>query len=143
MSSGRFRVVRLVLGCLCLVALVTAAATRLAPSAWAEDAYPPKNPLAGDEQAIEKGARLYFKWCVACHGKHADGVSRFGNYAADLRKFWRGYCDFVVIVLNGRPKKQMPPWGGVLDEDQISEIGAYLETLALEGAVWEDRCKLL
>lgn len=101
-----------------------------------DDAYPKKNPLAGDPEAIEEGARLYFKWCVACHGKHADGVSRFGDYAADLRKFWRGYPEFVRITLNGRTDRQMPPWGGVLDEDEISQIGAYLETLQLEGAQW-------
>jgi len=102
-----------------------------------DDAYPKKNPLAGDEEAIQKGLKLYFKWCVACHGAHADGVSRFGDYGADLRKFWRGYPDFVRIVLNGVTDRQMPPWGGVLDEDEISQIGAYLETLQLEGARWE------
>ena len=101
------------------------------------DGYPNKNPLAGNEEAIQSGAKLYFKWCVACHGKHADGVSRFGDYAADLRKFWRGYPEYVRIVLNGRTDKQMPPWGGVLDEDEIAQIGAFLETLQLEGARWE------
>ena len=101
-----------------------------------DDAYPKANPLAGDEESIQKGLELYFKWCVACHGKHADGVSRFGDYGADLRKFWRGYPEFVRIVLNGVTERQMPPWGGVLDEDEIAQIGAYLETLQLEGAVW-------
>ena len=102
-----------------------------------DDAYPKKNPMAGDQEAVKIGQKLYFKWCVACHGRYADGVSRFGDYGADLRKFWRGYPEFVRIVLNGRTDKQMPPWGGVLDEDEISQIGAYLETLQLEGARWE------
>ena len=91
----------------------------------AEDAYPRSNPLAGNQAAIENGARLYFKWCVACHGNAADGEgTRFGGswgYGANLTKFWRGYCDFVVIVLNGRTDKMMPPWGGVLEEEE-SEI---------------------
>lgn len=118
-------------------ALALALAGPTATQAIAEDnAYPKKNPLAGDQAAIEEGARLYFKWCVACHGKHADGVSRFGDYAADLRKFWRGYPEFVRIVLVGITDRQMPPWGGVLDEDEIAQIGAYLETLQLEGAQW-------
>jgi|TARA_B100001964_G_C14148130_1_gene560715 mono/diheme cytochrome c family protein len=102
----------------------------------AEDAYPKANPFAGQEEHIQEGARLYFKWCVQCHGRHADGVSRFGDYAADLRKFWRGYPEFVRITLEGRVKKRMPPWGGVLDEDEIAQIGTYLETLALPGAKW-------
>lgn len=121
-----------------LTALTLAVAGLTSTLAAAEDdAYPNKNPLAGDEESIQKGLKLYFKWCVACHGKHADGVSRFGDYGADLRKFWRGYPEYVRIVLNGRTDKQMPPWGGVLDEDEISQIGAYLESLALEGARWE------
>ncbi len=32
----------------------------------------------------------------------------------------------------------MPAWGGVLDEKTIFQIGAYLETLALQGANWKE-----
>lgn len=96
------------------------------------------NPLSGDPEAIEEGHRLYVKWCQQCHGVNADGVSeRWGSYAADLRTFWRGYYEFVGIVLQGRPEKQMPPWQGVLDADQISQIGAWLETKAMDGANWQ------
>jgi mono/diheme cytochrome c family protein len=95
------------------------------------------NPMSGKPEAIEAGKKLYYKWCTACHGPKADGVSRFGSYAADLRQFWRGYKEFVVIVKNGRPEKQMPPWKEVLDETQIAQIGAFLETLTVEGAVWK------
>lgn len=106
--------------------------------AGASSAYPDVNPLSGDTDAIHEGGKLYSKWCRQCHGRKADGVSqRFGKYSGDLRKFWRGYPEFVVIVLNGRPKKKMPPWGGVLDEDEIAQIAAYLETLAIEGANWK------
>ena len=95
------------------------------------------NPLSGNPEAIELGQRLYFTWCVQCHGPKANGESRFGKYAGNLTIFWRGYPEFVKIVLNGRPKKMMPPWKEVLDEDSISKIGAYLETLAQEGANWQ------
>lgn len=95
------------------------------------------NPLSGDPDAIETGKQLYFTWCVQCHGHKANGESRFGKYAGDLTRFWRGYPQFVVIVTNGRPKKMMPPWKEVLDEENISKIGAYLETLAVEGANWK------
>lgn len=95
------------------------------------------NPLSGDPEAIELGQKLYFTWCVQCHGHKANGESRFGEYAGNLTIFWRGYPEFVQIVKNGRVKKMMPPWKEVLDEDAISKIGAYLETLALEGANWK------
>lgn len=95
------------------------------------------NPLTGDAEAIDLGRRLYFTWCVQCHGAKANGESRFGKYAGDLTKFWRGYKEFVTIVKVGRVDKMMPPWKDVLDDDNINKVGAYLETLAVEGANWK------
>ena len=95
------------------------------------------NPVSGDAEAIKKGRKLYNTFCNQCHGPKADGVApRFGDYAADLRVFSKGYYEFVGIVVEGIVDKQMPPWGEYFDGDQISAIGAYLETLAIEGARW-------
>lgn len=95
------------------------------------------NPFSGDPKAIESGRELYFTWCVQCHGVKADGVSpRWGKYGKDLRKFWKGYSQFVLITIQGVKGKQMPPWGEHLSGNQISHIGAFLETLAMEGANW-------
>jgi mono/diheme cytochrome c family protein len=95
------------------------------------------NPASGNEEAIAAGRKLYGMWCVQCHGPKADGVSRFGKYAGDLRAYWRGFGEFVTIVKNGRPDRQMPPWKEVLDDAKIAQLGAYLETLAIEGANWK------
>jgi polar amino acid transport system substrate-binding protein len=95
------------------------------------------NPASGKAEAIEAGHKLYFMWCVQCHGPKADGVARFGKYAGDLRAFWRGYGEFVTTVKNGRPERQMPPWKEVLNDTQIAQLAAYLETLAVEGANWK------
>jgi len=96
------------------------------------------NPLSGDPEAIDLGKQLYFSWCVQCHGPKANGDSpRFGKYAGNLTKFWRGYPEFVNTVKNGRPGKQMPPWKEFMDDDTIAKLGAYLETLAVEGANWQ------
>lgn len=95
------------------------------------------NPLSGDEEAIAAGRKTYNTFCAQCHGVEADGIApRFGKYSADLRKFSKGFYEFAGIVVAGVPEKQMPPWGDYLDGEQISEIGAYLETLAIEGANW-------
>lgn len=95
------------------------------------------NPMTGDEVAIKKGRKLFNTFCAQCHGPKANGISpRFGDYASDLRRFDKGYYNFVGIVVEGIVDKQMPPWGEYFDGDQISAIGAYLETLAIEGAVW-------
>jgi quinohemoprotein ethanol dehydrogenase len=99
---------------------------------------PSSNPLSGDSGAIEAGRKLYGTWCSQCHGGKADGVSRFGKYAADLRKFNQGFTEFARVVVEGRTERRMPPWDGVLDGEQVSQVGAYLETLAIEGANWKD-----
>jgi cytochrome c5 len=95
------------------------------------------NPYSGDPAAILEGNKLYFKWCAACHGEKADGVSRFGAYAGNLTKFWRGYAEFIAIAIKGRTENMMPPWGGILDGMQLSKIGAFLETKAVKGANWK------
>lgn len=95
------------------------------------------NPLSGDEEAIASGRKIYNTFCAQCHGAEADGIApRFGKYSADLRKFNKGFYQFAGIVVEGIKGKQMPPWGEVFDGEQISAIGAYLETLAIDGAKW-------
>ena len=104
-----------------------------------EDPVPSSNPYSNQCEAVMQGGKLYFTWCVQCHGVEADGRSpRWGGYAKDLRRFWAGYSQFIAITIAGRPKLKMPPWAGVLNPEQISYIGAYLETLALDGANWKD-----
>ena len=110
---------------------------KIVQSSPAADKAASSNPLSGDAEAIGEGHGLFVKFCAPCHGRHADGESRFGKYAADLRKVSLGYREFVVAVKNGRTGKQMPPWKEYLTEQQISQIGAYLETLAIEGASWK------
>ena len=96
------------------------------------------NPLSGDDQAIQEGKTLYRAVCVVCHGMRANGRGRGIAGASNLRKFKRGYTLYVDIVKKG--KKKMPPYGGgrVLSDSEIDQIGAYLETLAVRGAVWLD-----
>lgn len=100
---------------------------------------PSANPLSGNAEAIDVGTRLYFTWCVQCHGQKANGESRFGAYAGNLTVFWRGYKEFIKIVQNGRTGTlgMMPAWKDYMDEETIAKIGAYLETLAQEGANWQ------
>ena len=60
---------------------------------------------------------------------------------ADLRKLKLGFRRFVETVKNGRKvqgRAQFMPSFSFLDEKTIFEIGAYLETLAIEGANWKE-----
>jgi mono/diheme cytochrome c family protein len=114
----------------------------LAPSvggvARAASEPPDKNPLSGDRQAIGEGCVWYRNVCGVCHGGRADGAGDRGQ-GAGLRVFNKGFKKFVETVKAGRETgraMKMPAWGGVLTGETIYQIGAYLETLAKNGANW-------
>ena len=123
-----------------LIALAPVAAWVAAP-APAADEVPEVNPLSGDPKAINSGKSWYRGVCALCHGGRADGQGERGT-GADLRKFQLGFRRYVEVVKNGRQvqgrTQGMPGWNGVLDDKTIYEIGAYLETLAMEGANWKE-----
>jgi mono/diheme cytochrome c family protein len=108
------------------------------------DDIPDVNPYSGDAKAIRSGQSWYRGVCALCHGGKADGAGERGN-GADLRKFEKGFKQYVQIVHNGRQvegrNQYMPAWKGVLDDKVIYEIGAYLETLAMDGANWKEGVK--
>jgi mono/diheme cytochrome c family protein len=105
------------------------------------DEVPVLNPLSGDAKAIREGKSWYRGVCAVCHGGRADGQGDMGS-GADLRKFNKGFREFVNTVKNGRQvagrAQVMPAWGTVLKEEDIFKVGAYLETLAIEGANWKE-----
>ena len=111
------------------------------PAAFAVDENIPEvNPYSGDKKAIRSGRSWYRNICANCHGGRADGQGERGT-GADLRKFKKGFQNYVQIVLDGRKVKgriqYMPGWRGVIADKDIYEIGAYLETLAKDGANWK------
>ena len=121
--------------------LVACIAVVLPPTGLAEDEpIPEANPYSGDKRKIRSGRSWYRNVCSNCHGGRADGQGERGT-GADLRKFKKGFQKFVQITLDGRKIEgriqYMPAWRGVLSQKDIYEIGAYLETLAVEGANWK------
>jgi len=98
------------------------------------------NPLSGDEGAIKSGKSWFRNTCTPCHGGRADGMGDMGT-GADLRKLKIGFRGFYQTVKNGRKvqgRAQFMPSFSFLDDKTIFQIGAYLETLALEEANWKD-----
>lgn len=110
-----------------------------APALFADEV-PEVNPFSGDEKAIRSGQSWYRGVCAVCHGGRADGQGDMGT-GADLRKFNKGFREYVNIVKAGRKVEGraqfMPAWGGVIKDEDIYKIGAFLETLAVEGANWK------
>ena len=131
-----------------IIKLAIVAALGISNAAFAED-IPDANPFSGDAAAIRSGKSDYRAICSVCHGGKADGAGERASSAktpADLRKFNKGFKKYVEISKNGvqtagREIKDMPAWGGVLDDNTLYKIGAYLETLAMEGANWKEGVK--
>jgi cytochrome c-550 PedF len=107
-----------------------------------------ENPYRGNAAAIEVGASGYNQNCARCHG--LEGVS--GGIAPDLRKLEqdckglkveakRRAClreadDYFATsvrrgkTLNGAYK--MPPFEGILNQEAVWAIKAYLETRPMQ-----------
>jgi len=76
-----------------------------------------------DAGAASEGSSLYENYCATCHGEQLHNTS--GGVTFDLRRLRPDEHErFVHSVLNG--KNQMPPWRGVLDDNQIEDIWAYI-----------------
>jgi len=112
----------------------------IVPCSVSADEIPAVNPMSGDAKSIREGKSWFMNVCSPCHGGKADGAGERGT-AADLRKWNKGFRKFVATVKGGKDTGRtmtMPAWGAVLDEKTIFQIGAFVETLGLEGADWKD-----
>ena len=90
-----------------------------------------KNPYEGDAKAIALGKYAYSENCARCHG--LDGVS--GGIAPDLRALEDGVEGdqwFLERARGGAVRNgnvYMPPFEGVLNQEAMWAIRAYLITL--------------
>lgn len=81
--------------------------------------------LAQDRTKIAAGAEIYAEKCAACHGERlrATGVG------FDLLKIAPNErARFDKAVNDG--KGQMPAWGGLLSDEEIDQLWAYLRSRA-------------
>jgi mono/diheme cytochrome c family protein len=91
------------------------------------------NPLGAE--AATAGAEVFKSYCVACHGPqgHGDGMAgqsldpkpkNLPELAATVEDdylFWR--------VATGKEGTAMVPWKGVLTDEQIWQVVAFIRTL--------------
>ena len=81
--------------------------------------------FAQDQAEIAAGAEVYQTNCSACHGERL--ISPGG--IPDLRKLGpQERARFETVVTEG--KGQMPAWGGMLSEQEIGQIWAYIRSRA-------------
>ena len=78
---------------------------------------------AVNAESAAKGESVYSDFCWTCHGERLRNPG--GGTSFDLRRLRpEDYARFVNAVLNG--KNTMPPWRGVLDQEQVDAIWAYI-----------------
>ncbi len=87
----------------------------------------PVEDVAKDPQALKIGERLFASNCSVCHGSDAKGAYGFPNLTdADWR--WGGDAQAIkTSILVGR-MGVMPALGGVLGEQGVRDVAAYVLT---------------
>jgi len=113
---------------LAFVLALVAAASRAA-----DEAARPKSPYEGRTDVVEEGRSLLNQYCAHCHGPNAEQ----GERPRDLRRLKIRYGDDAISVFwktvhTGRMDKGMPVWAGVLPDDTLWRIYAFLQTIQSE-----------
>jgi len=124
-----------------LTATVLVACSGGAPSAPSTPAPVPAdfagktNPLGAD--AATAGAKVYKMNCESCHGSqgHGDGpaaaaLSPMPKNLAELQAMPGAGDDFLFWrISTGKPGTSMVPWQGIITDEQIWQIVAFIRTL--------------
>ena len=102
---------------------------------WAAPAEAVKrpNPVARTPESVVQGRRIFEANCVSCHGPGGKGDGPAGkaldpkptNLQAMAGQHTDG--DFAWKIENGRGP--MPPWKGVLTQEQIWHVVNYVQSL--------------
>ena len=98
-----------------------------------------QNSFSGDRDAAAKGKAIYEANCASCHGPSGEGDGPAGsalerrplNLAANQSELGDDYL-YWRISEGGMMEpfaSMMPAWRGLLREEQIWQVIAYLRTL--------------
>lgn len=85
---------------------------------------------AQDQQAAERGAAIFAKNCVVCHGPQAKGDQKLGAPdLADELWLYSGDKATIVATIHGGRSGLMPTWVNRLDPETIKELSIYVHAL--------------
>jgi mono/diheme cytochrome c family protein len=108
------------------VALVTIALMGIA-LAMAQSATAQQNAggdAGADPAQVDQGKATFASKCSHCHGPN---MVNSGTITPDLRRFPDDKERFVTTVKSGKNGK-MPPWGDVLNDQEIADLWAYVSS---------------
>jgi mono/diheme cytochrome c family protein len=77
-----------------------------------------------DRASIDQGKTTYAQKCSHCHGPN---MVNSGTITPDLRRFPDDRDRFFNTVKAGKSNR-MPPWGDLLDDEQIASLWAYVSS---------------
>ena len=85
------------------------------------------NPMHGNLEAIEKGYKLFHRYCSICHGTRGKGAK--GPSLQDEVWIWGGSdTDVFTTIVAGRPGTPMGAFGGRVQPMDIWSMIAYIRT---------------
>jgi len=102
-----------------------------------------KNPLEDNQENANTGGEHFQHHCMVCHGLdgHATGVpfaSKMDPPVSDLSsKNVQDYTDGQLkwIIQNGISPSGMPGWEGILDDNEMWQLVAYIRHLPPQGSL--------
>ena len=113
-----------------------------------------KLPAPAPAEQIEAGKRVYFTKCVWCHGVNGSGDGpgadrlwpRPRNFNAGTFKIRHTASgelplieqDLLKTVTHGLPGSAMPSWEGILTEQQMKDVLAFVTTELVVDRSWQD-----
>ena len=77
-----------------------------------------------DHAEIDQGKATYAQKCSHCHGPN---MVNSGTVTPDLRHFPDERDRFFNTVKTGK-NNRMPPWGDLLNDEQIASLWAYVSS---------------
>jgi mono/diheme cytochrome c family protein len=77
-----------------------------------------------DQAKIDQGKQTFAQKCSHCHGPN---MVNSGTITPDLRRFPNDEPRFVTTVKQGK-NGRMPPWGDILNDDDIGALWAYISS---------------
>jgi len=90
----------------------------------------PRAPAPGDERH-ERGRAVYNFRCYFCHGYSGDAKTLASTYLEprprDFTAVAMSAAQIEAAVRHGKPGTAMQPFGGVLAEDEMRDVAAFVE----------------
>jgi mono/diheme cytochrome c family protein len=82
-------------------------------------------PAAPAQDAIAAGEQVYEEHCASCHGEKLRSTGAIPDLKEQRAD---GRARFDQMVMNGRG--QMPAWQGIVSQDQLEALWAYIRSRA-------------